>query len=66
MGLGDQVQGMGLKFRVNIGALIIRTGFWGPLCYNYNKEPPKYLGNYFCPFLIGSKLGVWGLGFREG
>ena len=25
----------------NIGALIIRIGFWGPLYYNYNKEPPK-------------------------
>ena len=21
--------------------LIIRIGFWGPLYYNYNKEPPK-------------------------
>ena len=27
----------------NIGALIIRIGFGGPLCYNDNKEPPtKY------------------------
>ena len=25
----------------NIGALIIRLGFWGPLYHNYNKEPPK-------------------------
>ena len=24
-----------------IGALIIRLRFWGPLYYNYNKEPPK-------------------------
>ena len=24
-----------------IRALIIRIGFWGPLCYNYKKEPPK-------------------------
>ena len=24
----------------NIGALIIRIGFWGPLYYIYNKEPP--------------------------
>ena len=31
-----------LNFKpVNIGALIIRIGFWGPLYYNYNKEPPK-------------------------
>ena len=25
----------------NIETLIIRIGFWGPLCYNYNKDPPK-------------------------
>ena len=25
----------------NIGALIIRLGFGGPLYYTYNKEPPK-------------------------
>ena len=24
-----------------IGALTIRRGFWGPLYFNYNKEPPK-------------------------
>ena len=24
-----------------IGALIIKTGFWGPLYYKHNKEPPK-------------------------
>ena len=28
-------------YNVNIGALIIRIGFWGPLYYNCNKEPPK-------------------------
>ena len=27
--------------RTNIGALIIRIGFWGPLYYSYIKEPPK-------------------------
>ena len=26
-----------------IEALIIRIGFWGPLYYSYNKEPPKTL-----------------------
>ena len=26
---------------VTIGALIIGIGFWGPLYYDYNKEPPK-------------------------
>ena len=25
----------------NIGALMIRTGFWGLLYYNENKQPPK-------------------------
>ena len=25
----------------NIGALIARIGFCGPLYHNYNKEPPK-------------------------
>ena len=25
----------------NIGAAIIRIKFWGPLYYNYNKEPSK-------------------------
>ena len=24
-----------------LGALIIRIGFWGPLYYTYNKEPPQ-------------------------
>ena len=27
--------------RFNIGALMIRIGFWGLLYYTYNKEPPK-------------------------
>ena len=26
---------------INIGALIIRTGVWGPLQYIYNKKPLK-------------------------
>ena len=25
----------------NIGALAIRIGFWGPLYFNYNKDPPQ-------------------------
>ena len=28
----------------NVGALIIRIGFVGRLCYDYNKEPPKPYG----------------------
>ena len=27
--------------RYTIGALKIRTGFWGPLYYNYTKEPTR-------------------------
>ena len=34
---GSDFSGLGF----NIGALIIRLVFWGPLYYNYNKEPPK-------------------------
>ena len=30
-----------LRITTNIGALIIRIGFWGPLYYSYNKKPPK-------------------------
>ena len=26
---------------INIGALIIRIGFWGILYYNYNEGPPE-------------------------
>ena len=34
----------------NIGALIIRIGFWGPLYYTYNKEPLKIgFGTSFGP-----------------
>ena len=30
----------------NIEALIIRIGFWGPIDYNYSKEPPKPYSSY--------------------
>ena len=30
-----------ISISANMGALIIRIGFWGPLYYNCNKEPPK-------------------------
>ena len=32
---------LALALQPKIGALIIQTGLWGPLYYNYNKEPPK-------------------------
>ena len=46
IGVGDSGCSQGAKAFLgaeehNIGALIIRIGFWGPLSYNSNKEPPK-------------------------
>ena len=38
---GDDPRRKELRFRSNVGAVIIRTGLWGILHYNYNKEPPK-------------------------
>ena len=53
-GLGGVVSGslgflswVGLRGSFSIGALILRIGFWGPLYYSYNKDPPKNsIGNY--------------------
>ena len=39
--LQDELHGI----TANVGASIIRIGFWGPLYYNYNKEPPKPYSN---------------------
>ena len=33
----------------NIGALIIRIRCWGPLYYQYNKEPQNSIGNCLGP-----------------
>ena len=33
----------------NIGASIVRIGFWGSLYYSYNKEPPKQYWYLFRP-----------------
>ena len=36
----------------DIGALRIRTGFWGQIYYSCNKEPPRSsIGNYFGPYI---------------
>ena len=59
---------MGFKVN-NIGALIIRMGFWGPLYYNYNREPPQNsVGNYLGPYIRGTigVCGSSGLGPRLG
>ena len=35
----------------NLGALINKIGFPGPLCENYTKEPPQNsIGNYLGPY----------------
>ena len=34
----------------NIGALIIRIGFWGPLSYSFNKKTQNSIGNYLGPY----------------
>ena len=41
----------GPNLRVDIGASILRRGFWGPLYHNYNKEPPpkNSIGSYLGP-----------------
>ena len=49
LGRGGVVDGLRLGFRgrwlelplggVNLGASMLRIGFWGPLYYNYDKEP---------------------------
>ena len=54
----------------DVGALIIRIGFWGPLYYNCNKEPPPQkknsIGNQsFRPlFLTFKPAQLPGFGFR--
>ena len=38
----------------NVAAFIMRIGFWGPVCYNYNKEYQKNsIGNYLGPYIRG-------------
>ena len=55
--------GLGLARRapqiipVNMGALIIRIGFWGILYYSYNKEPPNPILIIKASILYG--LGTW-------
>ena len=47
-------------------ALISRVGFWGPLYYKYNKEPPKNsIGNYLVAYItIGVPEFTYSVGFR--
>ena len=43
--------------QLTIGALIIRTRFWGPLYYNYNKGPPKQYRQLLKPLYYGGAAG---------
>ena len=46
-GMDKAVMAFSQAHGTNIGALIIRRGFWGPLYYTCNKDPPQYsIGNY--------------------
>ena len=52
---------------LNAGALIIRKGFWGPLYYNYKRNPQNSIGNYLGPCsmcLFVSCLRIESLWFR--
>ena len=40
-GLGFRVCNKPDGHSVDVGALMIRIGFWGPLYFDYHKEPPK-------------------------
>ena len=44
------VVGLTVHHSSKTGALIIRIGFWGPLYYNYDREPPKPYSNHSGPF----------------
>ena len=37
--------------RINIGALMIRMGFWGPRYHSYNKEPQNGISSYFGAYI---------------
>ena len=45
-----------------IGALIIRVGFWGPLCYILKKEPQNSIANYQGSYI---RVFLLGLGWRR-
>ena len=38
---------------MNIGALAIRMGFWGPLYYSDIKEAPNSIGIFVGPYIAG-------------
>ena len=35
------------KLQLNIGAIILRIGFWGPLYFTQNKEPQNSIAIVF-------------------
>ena len=52
----------------NIGALIIRIGFWKISYKTYNTEPPKIksIGSYLGPYSIRCEKGCGGSGLSNG
>ena len=57
-------------FRFNIGALIIRIGFWGIFFYIHKEEPQNRIGNCLGSYkkgsgfrVLGLRFGIWDLEF---
>ena len=47
----------GLEISI-IGALLMKIGLWGPLCYDYHTGPP-YLGHYiWVPQMLAAAAGA--------
>ena len=65
---GSWVLSLGFGLRVNIGALIIRIGSWGPLLILYlfiMGNPQNSTGNYLGPYILRfGALGFEALGFK--
>ena len=45
-----------LRPNFNIGALMIRIGFWGPLYYKIIWNPQNSIGTYLGPYSTGAAL----------
>ena len=51
----DKAKGIPTPYlQPNVGALIIRIGFGGIVCYYYNKEPPKPYSNCSSTYQCGA------------
>ena len=54
LGLRPDSKAAASACRHNIGALIVRIGFWGPLYYNHKKTS---IGDYLGPY-IGETMAL--------